>query len=224
MVFDDDFTLLTDNPPFPWQRAFPAASASLRATFPLRAICRPASGRRASLPFGCWRLPRTRSYRGGSYTSSTGAQSSTNQRLRPSACRSRLLEPAAPRHLHGPRLRAGDGAAKHPLAISTLRGEFADNGAWRRDPSRPAIIVGTVDMIGSRLLFSGYGCGFRSRPHALASSGKTRWWCTTRRTSSPHFRRCSAPSPTSNAAAMAPLHQGACALGHRPHGTRFHAR
>src|SRR5690606_37702386 len=52
--------------------------------------------------------------------------------------------------------------ADHPLAISTLRGEFADNAEWRRDPSRAAIVVGTVDMIGSRLLFGGYGCGFRS--------------------------------------------------------------
>ncbi len=51
-----------------------------------------------------------------------------------------------------------------PLAISTLRGEFADNAQWRDDPSRPAVIVGTVDMIGSRLLFSGYGRGFKSRP------------------------------------------------------------
>lgn len=55
-----------------------------------------------------------------------------------------------------------DGQA--PLAISTLRGEFADNAEWRHDPARPAIIVGTVDMIGSRLLFGGYGCGFRSKP------------------------------------------------------------
>lgn len=52
----------------------------------------------------------------------------------------------------------------NPLAISTLRGEMADNGEWRDDPARPAVIVGTVDMIGSRLLFSGYGRGFRSRP------------------------------------------------------------
>ncbi len=52
----------------------------------------------------------------------------------------------------------------HPLAISTLRGEFADNGEWRQDPARPAIIIGTVDMIGSRLLFAGYGCGFKSKP------------------------------------------------------------
>lgn len=51
-----------------------------------------------------------------------------------------------------------------PLAISTLRGQFADNGEWCSDPARPAIIVGTVDMIGSRLLFSGYGRGFKSRP------------------------------------------------------------
>ncbi len=50
------------------------------------------------------------------------------------------------------------------LAISTLRGQFADNAEWRTDPARPAVIVGTVDMIGSRLLFSGYGCGFKSRP------------------------------------------------------------
>lgn len=43
------------------------------------------------------------------------------------------------------------------LAISTLRGEKEDNREWSKNPSRPAIIVGTVDMIGSRLLFSGYG-------------------------------------------------------------------
>jgi CRISPR-associated endonuclease/helicase Cas3 len=51
-----------------------------------------------------------------------------------------------------------------PLAISTLRGQLADNGEWCADPARPSIIVGTVDMIGSRLLFNGYGRGFKSRP------------------------------------------------------------
>ncbi|MBX3364022.1 MAG: type I-U CRISPR-associated helicase/endonuclease Cas3 [Phycisphaeraceae bacterium] len=50
------------------------------------------------------------------------------------------------------------------LAISTLRGQYADNREWSADPSRPAIICGTVDMIGSRLLFSGYGVGFKARP------------------------------------------------------------
>jgi CRISPR-associated endonuclease/helicase Cas3 len=50
------------------------------------------------------------------------------------------------------------------LAVSTLRGQFADNRNWSRDPSKPAIICGTVDMIGSRLLFSGYGVGYKARP------------------------------------------------------------
>ncbi len=50
------------------------------------------------------------------------------------------------------------------LAISTLRGQFADNREWSADPSRPAVICGTVDMIGSRLLFNGYGVGFKGKP------------------------------------------------------------
>lgn len=62
-------------------------------------------------------------------------------------------------------VRAGLGlAAKQELAVSTLRGQFLDNKAWLADPARPAIIVGTVDMIGSRLLFEGYGVSRKQRP------------------------------------------------------------
>lgn len=50
------------------------------------------------------------------------------------------------------------------LAVSTLRGQFADNREWSADPSREAVICGTVDMIGSRLLFSGYGVGYKGKP------------------------------------------------------------
>ena len=56
-----------------------------------------------------------------------------------------------------------DGGATLP--ISTLRGQHADNREWLADPAAPAIIVGTVDMIGSRLLFSGYGVSRRMRPY-----------------------------------------------------------
>lgn len=42
------------------------------------------------------------------------------------------------------------------LLISTLRGGKADDRAWTYDAAAPAIIVCTVDMAGSRLLFSGY--------------------------------------------------------------------
>lgn len=56
------------------------------------------------------------------------------------------------------------GKPKDYLAISTLRGQFADNREWSADPSRTAVICGTVDMIGSRLLFNGYGVGFKGKP------------------------------------------------------------
>lgn len=52
-----------------------------------------------------------------------------------------------------------------PLPISTLRGQHVDNRAWLEDPSSPAIVVGTVDMVGSRLLFSGYGVSSKMRPY-----------------------------------------------------------
>jgi CRISPR-associated endonuclease/helicase Cas3 len=45
------------------------------------------------------------------------------------------------------------------LCVSTLRGALADKGDWLLVPHQPAIIVGTVDMIGSRLLFNGYRTG-----------------------------------------------------------------
>ncbi len=49
------------------------------------------------------------------------------------------------------------GCTSSVIEVSTLRGERALDTQWRDDPTRPAIIVGTVDMIGSRLLFSAYG-------------------------------------------------------------------
>ncbi len=51
-----------------------------------------------------------------------------------------------------------------PVQLGILRGGLADDGEWRIDPARPAVVVGTVDMIGSRMMFSGYGDGRSRRP------------------------------------------------------------
>ena len=51
------------------------------------------------------------------------------------------------------------------LPISTLRGQHVDNKEWLEDPASPAIVVGTIDMIGSRLLFEGYGTSRKMRPY-----------------------------------------------------------
>ena len=63
-----------------------------------------------------------------------------------------------------------------PLEVSTLRGELADNGEWRKDPSKPAIIVGTIDMVGSKLLFNGYGDGRYWRVHHAGLVGQDTLW------------------------------------------------
>ena len=63
-------------------------------------------------------------------------------------------------------LAAGLGLANGAgLPISTLRGGFVDNRDWLEDPVKPAIMVGTIDMIGSRLLFEGYGVSRNMRPY-----------------------------------------------------------
>jgi CRISPR-associated endonuclease/helicase Cas3 len=59
-----------------------------------------------------------------------------------------------------------------PVAVSALRGELADNGEWKVNPARAAIIVGTIDMIGSKLLFSGYGDGRYGRAHHAGLIGQ----------------------------------------------------
>ncbi len=68
-------------------------------------------------------------------------------------------------------VRRGLGLCDRPLPISTLRGQFVDNREWLEDPAGPAIVVGTVDMVGSRLLFEGYGVSRRMRPYAAGLMG-----------------------------------------------------
>ena len=57
------------------------------------------------------------------------------------------------------------------LPVSTLRGGKVDDRAWLDDPSKPAIVVGTVDMVGSRLLFEGYGVSRGMRPYQAGFVG-----------------------------------------------------
>lgn len=51
-----------------------------------------------------------------------------------------------------------------PLRVVRLRGAVYRDDGWAADPITPTILISTVDQIGSRLLFRGYGVSRRSRP------------------------------------------------------------
>ena len=70
---------------------------------------------------------------------------------------------------------SGDGT--DVFRVVQLRGQLIDDREWSVAPSVPQLIIGTVDQIGSRLLFQGYGLGKWSRPMQAALLGVDAWIC-----------------------------------------------
>jgi len=58
-----------------------------------------------------------------------------------------------------------------PLQVARMRGGVTWSWRWLERPDRFAVVVGTVDQIGSRLLFRGYGVGEHLRPIDAALVG-----------------------------------------------------
>ena len=57
------------------------------------------------------------------------------------------------------------------LGVSPLRGGIPIDNEWTRHPNMPWVIATTVDQLGSRLLFKGYGITDRMKPIHAALSG-----------------------------------------------------
>lgn len=65
-------------------------------------------------------------------------------------------------------------AVPRPLEVVRMRGGLNWSWRWLTSPAQPAVITGTVDQYGSRLLFRGYGVGDRLRPIDAALTGTDR--------------------------------------------------
>lgn len=70
---------------------------------------------------------------------------------------------------------SGDDA--NVFGVVELRGQLIDDRKWSVAPTMPQLIIGTVDQIGSRLLFQGYGLGKWSRPMQAALMSVDAWIC-----------------------------------------------
>ena len=62
------------------------------------------------------------------------------------------------------RLQRLAGSDQAPLVVERLRGGVPLEHDWARTPTQPTILCSTVDQVGSRLLFRGYGVSNRMQP------------------------------------------------------------
>lgn len=155
--FDDQFSALTGNRPFRWQRRL--FTRFMDDNLP-RALDLPTGIGKTSV-MAIWLLARAHN-------------SSLPRRLIYVVDRRAVVDQATSeaeklrQALHEKNelsvIQGRLGLKERPLPVSTLRGRFADNREWLSDPTTPAIVVGTIDMVGSRLLFEGYGVSRGMRP------------------------------------------------------------
>src|SRR5439155_5012098 len=177
-TFADFFRALWEKDPFPWQTmlADRAATKGLPDAIDLPT----ASGKTACLDIAVWALAKQTSetnrsiprriwfvvdrrivvdeaYDRAEKIAAKLADGNASEAVR--AVAERLLA-----------LRGLD-SKKRPLAVGRLRGGVLRDDRWARIPSQAAIITSTVDQLGSRLLFRGYGYSALAAPIFAGLSG-----------------------------------------------------
>lgn len=169
------FTAIHGDPPFPWQQRL-VEQLACEHCWPDVLDLPTGSGKTAALDVAVFHLalqqpvmPRRAALRIALVVDRRLVVDDAHDRARKIACA--LADPSWVKtgravvrevarrlqHLAGP-------DARRPLETVRLRGGAPLEDDWARTPTQPTILCSTVDQVGSRLLFRGYGVSDRMKP------------------------------------------------------------
>ena len=183
--FDDFYHAVNDRPPFPWQARL-AAQVNERAEWPAEIGVPTGLGKTACLDIAVWWLASQAHLPAADRSAPTRIWWVVNRRLlvdeasKHAQRLKRLLNdldteqrtPAAQETLKriADRLRSIGGSPEgNPLHVTPMRGGITLNRP--PNPAQPSVVVATIPMYGSRLLFRGYGSSRSMRPIDAALAG-----------------------------------------------------
>lgn len=158
-------------PPFPWQRRL-AERLACGARWPDALDLPTGSGKTAAIDVALFHLA-IHADRGADRQAPLRIAFVVDRRIIVDAAADRAEKLAAaldeatgdaPLARMAARLRYLAGAKAPPLLVNRLRGGLPREADWARSPSQPTILCSTVDQVGSRLLFRGYGVSDSMKP------------------------------------------------------------
>lgn len=165
------FTEIHGHPPFPWQQRL-AAQVAETGDWPDQLALPTGFGKTAAIDVAVFHLaleahqgPERRApMRIGFVVDRRLVVDDAFERARKIA--KVLAQPKGPvTTLAAERLRKLTGEPDAPpLVVQRLRGGIPREDGWARSPAQPTILCSTVDQVGSRLLFRGYGVSDAAKP------------------------------------------------------------
>jgi len=167
--FDAFFQAVHGDPPFPWQTRL-AEQVAAEGRWPDQLDLPTASGKTAALDVAVWHLaleadrsPRRAAMRVAFVVDRRLIVDEAHDRAVKIAKELADAKDGVLAWVAG-RLRGLAGEGERPLAVQRLRGGVPRQDDWARAPNQPTILVSTVDQVGSRLMFRGYGVSARMAP------------------------------------------------------------
>jgi CRISPR-associated endonuclease/helicase Cas3 len=165
------FRAVHGHPPFPWQARL-VREIAVRDRWPDLLDLPTGSGKTAAIDVAVFHLALSAEM-GQDRTAAMRIAFVVDRRLvvddafgRANKLAATLAAPGAAPVVRAVAARLGHlaGPGRPPLAIARLRGGTPREDDWAETPCQPTVLCSTVDQVGSRLLFRGYGVSDRMKP------------------------------------------------------------